>query len=215
LRVAHSCGVRKFFATVDVVTGLRERKKQATREALSWAAVRLTVERGWDGVLVEDIAAAAGVSPRTFNNYFSSKAEAIAFRHHNRFVLLADELRARPAGEPLWDAIRAAALAVIDPTESQAPDGWTAGVRMMTAHPAMVAEVARATIDGEQLLAEVIAERTGTADPVYPRLVAAAFTATTRIVTEEWVRQDHPGPIGPMVLAALDRYAAGLPEPTG
>jgi AcrR family transcriptional regulator len=197
------------------VPGLRERKKQATRDALSWAAVRLTVERGWDSVLVEDIADEAGVSPRTFNNYFSSKAEAIAFRHHNRFVLLADELRDRPAGEPLWDAIRAAALAVIDPTESQAPDGWTAGVRMMTAHPAMIAEVAKATVDGELVIAAVIADRIGASDPIYPRLVAAAFTAAFRISAEWWVQQERPGPIGPVVLAAIDRYAAGLPEPTG
>lgn len=57
--------------------GLRERKKEETRAALAWAAIRLIVERGYDKVLVEDIAGAAGVSPRTFNNYFSSKEEAI------------------------------------------------------------------------------------------------------------------------------------------
>jgi AcrR family transcriptional regulator len=197
------------------VPGLRERKKQATREALSWAAVQLTVERGWDSVLVEDIAAAAGVSPRTFNNYFSSKAEAIAFRHHNRFVQLADVLRDRPADEPLWDAIRAAALTVIDPNEGRAPDGWTAGVRLMTAHPAMIAEVTKAVVDAEQQLAAVVGERTGTTGTLYPRLVAAAITATTRIVTEEWLRLEHPDPIGPMLLAALDRFADGLAEPTG
>jgi AcrR family transcriptional regulator len=197
------------------VPGLRERKKQATREALSWAALRLTVERGWDDVLVEDIAEAAGVSPRTFNNYFSSKAEAIAFRHHNRFVQLADELRARPAAEPLWEAIRAAALAVVDPDESRTPDGWTAGVRLMTAHPAMVAEVVKATVDAERLLAAAVGERTGTAGGRYPRLVAAAITAAVRIVTEEWVELERPGPIGPMVLAALDRFADGLAEPAG
>jgi AcrR family transcriptional regulator len=197
------------------VPGLRERKKQATREALSWAATRLTVERGWDHVLVEDIAEAAGVSPRTFNNYFSSKAEAIAFRHHNRFVQLADALRARPAGEPLWDAVRAAALDVVDPDEGRAPDGWTAGVRLMTAHPAMVAEVIKATVDAEQQLAAAVGERTGTTGALYPRLVAAAITAAVRIVTEEWIRLEHPDPIGPMLLAALDRFADGLAEPTG
>ena len=64
--------------------GLRERKKRQTRIALSWAAIRLTVERGLDNVRVEDIAAEVGVSPRTFNNYFSSKGEAIAARHLER-----------------------------------------------------------------------------------------------------------------------------------
>jgi AcrR family transcriptional regulator len=173
----------------------------------------LTVERGWDRVLVEDIAEAAGVSPRTFNNYFASKAEAIAFRHHNRFVQFADALRDRPAEEPLWDAVRAAALQVIDPDEQSPPDGWTSGVRLMTAHPAMVAEFTKADVEGERVLAEAIAERVGGSDPIYPQLVAAAVSAANRIVTAEWVRTEQPGPVGPMVLAALDRFATGLAEP--
>jgi len=57
--------------------GLRERKKLKTREALGWAAMRLAAERGLEHVRVEDIATLAGVSPRTFNNYFSSREEAI------------------------------------------------------------------------------------------------------------------------------------------
>ncbi len=91
--------------------GLRERKKRETRIALSWAAVRLVVERGLDDVRVEDIAAEVGVSPRTFNNYFSSKGEAIAARHLDRAREIAEELRAQPACVPLWEAITAAALA--------------------------------------------------------------------------------------------------------
>ena len=91
--------------------GLRERKKQQTREALSWAALRLAVERGLGNVLVEDIAAEAGVSPRTYNNYFSSKAEAITWRHLDRARRIADLLRARPPGEPLWESITCAAVA--------------------------------------------------------------------------------------------------------
>ncbi|WP_344745531.1 helix-turn-helix domain-containing protein, partial [Kribbella aluminosa] len=59
------------------MTGLRERKKLATRRAIGIAAMRLAIERGLENVLVEDIAAAAGVSPRTYNNYFANKYEAI------------------------------------------------------------------------------------------------------------------------------------------
>jgi AcrR family transcriptional regulator len=83
------------------VPGLRERKKQQTREALSWAALRLAIDRGLGNVLVEDIAAEAGVSPRTFNNYFSSKAEAITWRHLNRARRTAD-LPVTSAPPPTW-----------------------------------------------------------------------------------------------------------------
>src|SRR6202035_1020 len=106
--------------------GLRERKKQQTREALSWAALRLAVDRGFDGVLVEDIAAEAGVSPRTFNNYFASKAEAISARHLDRARMTADLLAARPADEPLWPALTAAVLSRAGSGQDAPDPQWTA-----------------------------------------------------------------------------------------
>jgi hypothetical protein len=60
-------------------TGLRARKKTTTRQALARAALRLAVERGPANVRREDIAAEVEVSLRTFNNYFSSKEEAIVW----------------------------------------------------------------------------------------------------------------------------------------
>ncbi|MBV2363467.1 TetR family transcriptional regulator [Streptomonospora nanhaiensis] len=57
--------------------GLRERKKLATRRTLQHEALRLAIEHGSENVTVDDIAAAANVSTRTFFNYFSSKDEAI------------------------------------------------------------------------------------------------------------------------------------------
>src|SRR3954453_21846218 len=103
--------------------GLREEKKRETRAALSWAAIRLIVERGADNVLVEDIAAAAEVSPRTFNNYFSSKGEAVASRHLDRCLRMAGELRNRPASEPLWEALPQAVVAQLEPGPEGPPPG--------------------------------------------------------------------------------------------
>ena len=72
------------------------------------AALKLAAERGVENVRVEEIAAAAGVSPRTFNNYFPSKEAAIVSLVMERAARVADFLRARPANEPLPKAIRAA-----------------------------------------------------------------------------------------------------------
>src|SRR5215831_16688434 len=85
--------------------GLRERKKRATREALRLAALRLAVEKGWDQVRVEDIAAEANVSTRTFNNYFVGKDEAFLATAYDRGERMKAALAARPAEEPLWPAV--------------------------------------------------------------------------------------------------------------
>ncbi|PPK68307.1 TetR family transcriptional regulator [Actinokineospora auranticolor] len=196
--------------------GLRESKKQRTREALSWAAIRLAVERGFDNVLVEDIAAAAGVSPRTFNNYFSSKAEAIATRHLDRGRRIAAELRARPADEPLWPAVAesvaAAFLAMAG--EDDTSDHWQAGVRAMLEHPALQGEVLRVNARADAELAEVIAERTGT-DPagMYPRLVAGAVGATILVATDHWRRATPSVPFETVLREALRHLANGLSTP--
>jgi AcrR family transcriptional regulator len=200
---------------MDEPRGLRERKKLETRQALSWAALQLAVERGLENVLVEDIAAAAGVSARTFNNYFSSKAEAITSRHIDRGRRIVVELRSRPGEEPLWNSVMQAALSQYD-TGDQAPDPeWTAGVRLVAGEPALLGEFLRAGSVVERELAQAIAERTRTnseAD-IYPRLVAASVGAAIEVATDLWLRTDPPVPLGPLVRDALEQVAAGLPEP--
>jgi AcrR family transcriptional regulator len=86
-------------------TGLRERQRRETRAALSRFAIRLCLQRVWENVTVDDIAAAANVSPRTFRNYFPTKAEAVAAGHLEHTLRIADQLRARPVDEELWTAI--------------------------------------------------------------------------------------------------------------
>ena len=87
--------------------GLRDRKKLATREALSGAAFRLLVEHGIDAVTPEAVADAVGVSPRTFRNYYTCREEAVFDAFVLRAHAMIDALRERPAGEPVWDGMLA------------------------------------------------------------------------------------------------------------
>jgi len=109
--------VQSVSTDASIETGLRERKRRQTRAALSLAAIRLCVQRGWEDVTVDDIAADANVSPRTFRNYFSTKAEAVAAGHRERMLRIAEGLRARPASEPLWVAITNSAAAQVQLAE--------------------------------------------------------------------------------------------------
>src|SRR5215831_7108200 len=187
--------------------GLRERKKRATREALRLAALRLAVEKGWEQVRVEDIAAEAGVSTRTFNNYFASKDEAFLATAYDRGARQA-ALAARPAGEPLWPAV---IEAVIYGFADETIDLRQA--RRIRPTSALAAEQLKATAVIEQGLAEGVAQRIG-ADvehDLYPRLVAAAVTSATRVTIEHWLRTESGLPFPLVLRNALQRVAAGLP----
>src|SRR5262249_28358853 len=124
--------------------GLRERKKLATRQALGAAAMRLAIERGLENVHVEDIAAAAQVSPRTFSNYFTNKYEAICALALDRTHRVGEALREQPADLNLWDATRNAILAIYG-TATTAPDpAVIAGIRLVTSSPELRGEYLKA-----------------------------------------------------------------------
>ncbi|WP_432972889.1 TetR family transcriptional regulator [Dactylosporangium sp. CA-233914] len=191
--------------------GLRERKKQATRRALALAALRLTVERGFDGVLVEDIAAEVGVSPRTFNNYFSSKAEAICALPVDRAQRAGAALRARPPEEPLREAIEAAILAEF--AGGQAPEYvpdrvWFAGLRTVLATPAIQGEYLRVRLAMATALSSAIAERLGTPpDSLMPDVIGGAVATACDVATGRWLRADPPVPLLGLLQAALRHLA--------
>jgi AcrR family transcriptional regulator len=89
-----------------VSEGLRERKKQRTREQIIEAAMRLFAERGYHATTIADIAAAAEVAPRTFFAYFPSK-EAVVFHNLDRDMeALEGALRDRVPGDTAFDALR-------------------------------------------------------------------------------------------------------------
>lgn len=196
--------------------GLRERKKLDTRRALSDAALDLMFERGLDNVIREDIAARAGVSVRTFNNYFSSKYEALAYRQIERLRRGAELLRARPAGEPLWTALTEAMIEpLIDDGVGRAAvptPAMLAETRKLIAAPEMYATIG-ATIGAT--VEAAVAERTGTrVGELYPKLVAAAVNAAFITAIEIYTHSDPPEPVIPILRRAFTELARGLPDPS-
>lgn len=187
--------------------GLRESKKLATRQALSWAALRLAVQNGLDNVHVDDIAAEAGVSARTFNNYFASKQEAICSRIVDRAMQVAAALRARPASEPLMEAITAAVLEAHAPTGAEQPPSpdRMAGLRLVIGSGALQAEYLRVQYSAQRSIAEAIAERTGsqTLGDLFPAVLAGAVTAAANSAFASWVMADPPVPLAPLLRQAL------------
>lgn len=200
--------------------GLRERKKVATRHALGVAAMRLAMERGLDNVLVDDIAEAAGVSTRTFNNYFASKYEAICALAFDRAMAIGATLRERPASEPIWEAITSAVMSEYGAADRALDEEWMAGIRLVTSTPALTGEYLKVQAMTQYSLAEAIALRLGfqPAASMFPRILAAAVTAAIQAAMERWLHADPPVALAPMVRRALRQLADGmrevLPPPT-
>src|ERR671911_1637708 len=90
--------------------GLRERKKARTHEAIVDAALDLFERKGYEATTVEDIAAAADVSPRTFFRYFDSKQDVVLAKNNLEAEGLGDLIIARPADETPIEAFRAVIL---------------------------------------------------------------------------------------------------------
>jgi AcrR family transcriptional regulator len=182
--------------------GLRERKKQATREALREAALRLALERGPENVRVDDIAEEAGVSPRTYNNYFASRDHAIvAAVTGERDERVAAAVAARPGDEALADAVIGAVV-----EQYTEPAGHDPGVvLLLTSRPALRDAFLGAPAAIEHPLAVAIADRLGTpGDLDTARVLAAAVAAAVRVALERWVQP-----------ASASSGANGLVVPSG
>jgi AcrR family transcriptional regulator len=180
--------------------GLRERKKAETREAISHAAVKLALRDGLENVRVADVAAAADVSPRTYNNYFASIAEAVCADMADRAIALASAVRLRPGDEPLNEAL---ANAIIE--QHGQPDRRV--INMIIHTPALRGEFFKAIVARDTALAEVIAERADSPPgDLFPQVLAAAISGVTRVVTQRWL-QDDTADYATLLREALDMVA--------
>jgi AcrR family transcriptional regulator len=160
-----------------MTTGLRERKKQQTRESIHRAALRLFAERGFEATTIADIAAAADIAPRTFFSYFASKEDVVFLHFEPAFADLDRALRKRPAGATALEALRTwLGRAAAEFSGDSARERLEA--RLIREAPAVAACELRHMRRFELRLAEAVADDLG--DPpeaLRPRLVAAAAVA--------------------------------------
>jgi AcrR family transcriptional regulator len=166
------------------MAGLRERKKQQTREAIAEAARALFVERGFEAVRVAEIARAADVSEKTVFNYFPTKEDLVFWRLEAFEEEILGALRARAPGEPALAAFRRFVLTprgLIEEDDPAARERLLGITRMITSSPALVAREQQVFERFTGSLAAMLAEETG-AEPgdVEPWVAANAMMGVHR-----------------------------------
>lgn len=164
--------------------GLRDRKKAATRARITDAAMALFLKQGFEATTVDDIAAAADISRRSFFNHFASKEDVAAAWQDGTGAMLAAEVAARPADEAPIDMARNALLGLVrrhDPREAQALAEFSHRT------PALKAREATKYQGLEDALRHALAARTGRKDDdLELRIVAAVAIALLRIASDYW-----------------------------
>ncbi|RMI35332.1 TetR/AcrR family transcriptional regulator [Nocardia stercoris] len=188
----------------DATETLAERKRAVTRRALAAVALELAVEHGLENVTVPAIAAAAGVSARTFNNYFSSKEEAVVAPIFDRATRIVEAFERRPADEPLWQAVTSAIVAQFS-DEADVDLGSNAATRAAMNNPALRGEQLKACAAIEELLAAAIAARGDVpASDITPRLVAGTAITAARIAFDHWNDAHTSSTLRAAITQALD-----------
>lgn len=187
--------------------GLRERKKEATRRALHEAAMRLTAEHGLGEVTVEAIADAAGVSRRTFSNYFGGKEEALLYGGEQRMRSLLETFEGRPRDESSWTALRAS-FDIVREQFGDLDPRWVAQVRLARSHPSVLAWQLAHDAGSERALAGLIAAREGLPSAALrPRVIAGAFVTALRVASQSWADEQPARPMAEIAAEALTEVA--------
>jgi len=195
-------------------TGLRERKKAATKAALSQAAMRLALDReSLETVTAEEIAAEVGVSTRTFHNYFPSKEAAFLHDFQEMTAKLIADLRERAEHQPVWDALRDAA---IDMRIDERFDLQQMRCRERLVHetPALIREQSGQFM---ALFAEalgIVAEATGTLPTdLYPRLLLGAALVAMKTTNEHWLTDPEGKTLAEAITEGFAVFERGITQP--
>ncbi|HEX3780987.1 MAG TPA: TetR family transcriptional regulator [Pseudonocardiaceae bacterium] len=180
---------------MEAPTGLRERKKQRTYQAISHAAISLFLARGFEEVSVVDVAAEAEVSKRTLFKYFPTKEDLVLHVFADHEDEAARVVRARRPNESPLAALHAHFLAGLDRHDAATglcDEQVVAQIyELLTSTPTLAARLLQYSARSESALATALAETDD--DPLRPRVTAAAIVAVQRTLAQDNQRRMTAG----------------------
>ena len=185
---------------------VRERTRRAVRGELAQLAVSLFVEKGYDETTIDDLAAAAGMSKRTFFRYFASKEELVMGKYEFFGEQLAEDLAARPAGEPIWVSLRQVFGRVADHVENDARRAESVAMeKIVRDHPTLNASYLERVSRMQELVLDEVRTRNGRSDPADPRTVAIVGAAFSCLIAawSTWLTTNQAKPFGVLLDQAL------------
>jgi AcrR family transcriptional regulator len=191
---------------------LRDRKKAQTRRALIEQAIRLFDEQGFEATTVEEIAAAAGFSERSFFRHFSSKEDVVFHDLPARLDDLRQQLAIVPDDQPPWPAVRDAMRRMTRQYTDEDPALTEARIRLWMTEPRLYLRWAEIALAWEQVIAEFIVTRRAGVDgfgsDIGAEVIAAAVVAALRAAWRTEVL--HGGSFDDLVGQALELLDRGL-----
>jgi AcrR family transcriptional regulator len=175
---------------LSVTVGMRERKRAETHARIQTEAMRLFLERGFDAVTLDDIAAAADVSRRSLFHYFESKEE-IVFSTKAEFPrLVVEAIGRRPDDEPLIDMVEGA---MIEMAQHHIPQQTRNYARLIRDTPALRAGDQAKYEYVERLSANALAAKKGLPEnDIACRVMAATAIGIIKLAVEAWLAKGGP-----------------------
>jgi AcrR family transcriptional regulator len=173
---------------VEAASGLRERKKARTREAIIDAALDLFGRKGFEATTIEDIAAAADVSPRTFFRYFESKVDLVMAHNEAHGDKIGPLIAARPASEGPLEALRQVMQQML--LEQLADPSVVREFQVMMGAPTLRKLAREHFYEEEADLVSAFAARLGTDDAdLTANVMASAAAAAVWAVVDRWLAE--------------------------
>ncbi|MFL1382021.1 MULTISPECIES: TetR/AcrR family transcriptional regulator [unclassified Nocardiopsis] len=187
--------------TGEPTPGLRERTRRAVHREIAEAGMALFLEQGFEETTIDQIAAAAGISRRSFFRYFATKEDVVLGDMIDRGHRIGTALAARPPGEEPWAAVRAALLALREEAFPDPGEELRIG-RMLHGTPSLRARSLEKHLAWQEVLVPELARRLREAhglDGVRADHRAAAIIATALtcldVATDTWLRVDGAVPL--------------------